>query len=74
MIFVVFALAGAGMLGIGVKNAIHPTARVSTSRTARGFSRSHRNATWVDGARTATLGVLFCVIAVAGDLLVALIR
>jgi len=74
MIFVVFSLAGALMMGIGVRNAIHPTARVITSHTTGGFARGHRRATWLDGLRTALLGVLFCVLAVVGDLLIAWMR
>jgi len=74
MIFVVFSLAGALMVGIGVKNAIRPTARVITSHTAGGLAGGHRQATWLDGLRTALLGLLFCGLAVAGDLLVAMIR
>ena len=74
MLFLVSSLAGALMVGVGVENAIHPTAHVITGQTAHGFARGHRQATWFDGLRTALLGTLFCGIGVAGDVLVALIR
>jgi len=74
MIFLAFSAGGSLMVFVGVKNAIHPTARVSQRQDRFGMSTGHRQATSLDGLRLVLLGAVFLIGATTGDLIGSVIR